>query len=306
MAITNKIWVNGSSPQLDDVDLNNIVSESDNLIESSGQTLNILDQTQTAKAAAIYTAGSDFYADSGTANAYILMPVEDFEAPIEFFDGMRVRFKAANTNTGASAVNVNNIGTVDIKNPDGTPLIATQIVLNNFYEMIYSSGDFVLLNNESSIPKNFYAKVYLGSNQVITANNTYTKILYNTAFPGENAFNIFDTANHRGIVPVGFAGRWGILAKAFRNINATDTATNAVCRFSLYKNGSALELIDTLDEPTIGGQLPNYLYWGYTEVVLADNDYIEGYFLANKDGTPNNVTLAGATGSYFLMRFLGI
>ena len=60
-----------------------------------------------------FQEGSNIYAqDSGTINAYViaLSPV-----PTQYVAGMTIRFKASNTNTGASTLNVNSLGAKTIK-----------------------------------------------------------------------------------------------------------------------------------------------------------------------------------------------
>lgn len=115
-----------------------------NLINSSGQTPSSSDLTQIAKAIATYSACSDFYTDSGTTNAYILTPIDDLESPASYKNGMRIRFRAGNGNTGASTVNVNSIGQVDLKAEDGvTDLVQGQISISEESEFRYNGSVFV-------------------------------------------------------------------------------------------------------------------------------------------------------------------
>ena len=50
--------------------------------------------------------GAIFYSDGGSANQYVLSALGDFITPDEYLDGMTIGFRPANTNTGASTVNV--------------------------------------------------------------------------------------------------------------------------------------------------------------------------------------------------------
>jgi len=86
------------------------------------------------------TANVEAYTDSGTANA-ITLTVDSGEAKITYEDGMRVRFFKNTTNTGAVTVNVDNIGTKNVKNPDGTALDGNEFLDNRYYELIYDSSN---------------------------------------------------------------------------------------------------------------------------------------------------------------------
>jgi hypothetical protein len=114
--------VNGNT--VDASEYNNIVLASKNLIEDSGQTIDATN-TQVSKAVAAYVGVADFYTDSGVADAYVLSPIDSFKGPESYIDGMKVRFRAGNINTGASTVNVDSIGVKNIKAQDGTTDIAS-------------------------------------------------------------------------------------------------------------------------------------------------------------------------------------
>ncbi len=128
MSATEKVWVNGQPPQLEDDDLNGFKTENNNLITTSGQVLNISNNNQTTRAVSIYGSGSDFYTGSGPVNAYVLSPKGSKLAPPAYFDGMKVRFIALLTNTGGSTVNVAGIGVKTIKKSDFTDVTAGNIV----------------------------------------------------------------------------------------------------------------------------------------------------------------------------------
>ena len=127
MAATTKTWVNNNLPQCEDDDLNGFKNENNNLIEGSGQTLSTADQQQTHKAVVQYSTDGDFYSDSGVANAYVLSALSSKASPHSLTDGMRVRFIAANANTGASTINVAGLGSKNIKLPDGSDPAAGDI-----------------------------------------------------------------------------------------------------------------------------------------------------------------------------------
>jgi len=97
-----------------------------NFIQSTGQTLSTADLNQSAKAAAQYGSGN-YFTDSGVANAYLLSPIGSMQSAAAYFDGMEIRFRAANASSGASTINVNSLGAKAIKQANGVTDITTEI-----------------------------------------------------------------------------------------------------------------------------------------------------------------------------------
>ena len=125
----------------------NQLADLDNAVTSSGQTPATGNLNQTGIAMAINAAGADFYSDSGTASAYVLTAIGTLRSPHAYFDGMRVRFRPDNANTGASTVNVVTLGVKSIKRSDGITATSTgDIVANVDLELRYdlANGVFVL------------------------------------------------------------------------------------------------------------------------------------------------------------------
>ena len=101
-----------------------------------------------------YAGSGDFYNDTGAANAYVLGVPSPKRAPTALVNGLRVRFFAANNNTGASTVNVAGFGNTDIKKFAGAvDLEQGDILAGRSYELVYvsSSGDFELVTIENEI-----------------------------------------------------------------------------------------------------------------------------------------------------------
>lgn len=81
--------------------------------------------------------------DQGSADAYVL----NFDAPYSSYtDGIVIYWIPSNTNTGASTLNVNDLGPVAIVNPAGGELMAEQLVANQFAAVAYLNGEFILLS----------------------------------------------------------------------------------------------------------------------------------------------------------------
>lgn len=112
--------VDGSST-LSAAEFNQIPTELENAITTTGQALSSGDLNQIGKSMASYAAVSGFYTDSGAADAYVLTAIGSYKSPIAYTNGMSIRFKPGIVNTGgAVTVNVASLGVKTIKQSDGT------------------------------------------------------------------------------------------------------------------------------------------------------------------------------------------
>lgn len=81
-----------------------------------------------------------YAADTGGANAYVVTrssPATSLTA------GMEVIWKASATNTGASTINVDQLGVKSLTNPDGSALAAGVIVAGSIYTCVYDGTKFL-------------------------------------------------------------------------------------------------------------------------------------------------------------------
>lgn len=135
---------------------NQVPSEIQNVITALGITLSSGDLNQLGKAIAGYVANGDYYTDGGTADSYSLSVIGSKQAPPDYFDGMRVRFKPANTNTGASTVNVAGLGLKSIKTTEGNDPAAGEIPADVDILLQYSSAsgwfEFSLSEITNAVP----------------------------------------------------------------------------------------------------------------------------------------------------------
>jgi hypothetical protein len=87
---------------------------------------------------------SDYVADTGTANTYVITPVPAITA---YTAGQIFSFKAVNANTGPSTLAVNGLTAQSIKKLDGaTALAAGDIAAGQFVHVGYDGTEFVMLN----------------------------------------------------------------------------------------------------------------------------------------------------------------
>jgi hypothetical protein len=178
MSGTVKTWVNNSAPQCAAEDLNGFKNENNNLISSVGMSLNTADNSQTGKAVAAYAANGDFYVDSGTANAYVLTPLNNggtgYYAPPTYSVGMRIRFFAANTNTNTSTVNPAGLGVKNIVLPDGTPLAGGEILANREVTLVYDGTKAVLINDGTLVKNESGTELFTADGEFVVPDGINT------------------------------------------------------------------------------------------------------------------------------------
>ncbi len=139
---------------------NEVPSELQNTIESTGQTLSEADLNQVAKAVAGYAGGADAYTDSGSVNFLDLLPIGLKKAPPAYADQLRIRTVAGNTNTGAVTVNVAGIGVKTLVDQTGLALVAGDIIATSRYEFYFDSANDRFVYEKpgvvtSTLPPNF-------------------------------------------------------------------------------------------------------------------------------------------------------
>ncbi len=158
-------------------EFNNFIAELENAISTTGQTLSGANLYQIAAAMVDYAVAGEYYQDSGAANTYTLSVIGSMRAPHAYLDGMKVRFFAANSNTGASTVNLATIGSKDIKRSDGSALQSGDIQAGAEVEIIYRSSlnYFILSQN-----------VKVSGNQTIQGVKTFTTAPESTSDPTNN------------------------------------------------------------------------------------------------------------------------
>jgi len=89
------------------------------------------------------TSYLNYAADTGAANAYAVAPSPAITA---YAAGQIVTLQPAHANTGASTLNVNGLGTQNIKLLDGTNPAANALLTTGSYALMYNGTNFVLLN----------------------------------------------------------------------------------------------------------------------------------------------------------------
>lgn len=111
--------------------------------------------------------------DTGIANAYVLTFDANFSA---YADGIVIYWIPSNANTGASTVNVNGLGPIAIVNQDGGPMLAGQIPANQIAEILYLSGQFILLSSLSTVQTGSFAVTAAGFTAPVSGDIDYVRL----------------------------------------------------------------------------------------------------------------------------------
>ena len=173
---------------------------------------------------------SNYVTDTGVVNAYIAnYPANIVTTTVTA--GLRLQFKAANANTGASTLQVQvnsvSIGSGSIKLTDGTALVANTIVANAIVDVQYDGTNFQLLS-DSSGGKEVITDLTVSGNLAVTGTTNLTGVL--TANVANITTANITTANVTTMsgttsytAKQTFTGATASLASAF--INATESST---------------------------------------------------------------------------------
>jgi hypothetical protein len=156
----------GPNGQLSAAEFNNLATELENSVLRSGQALSEASDTQIAQSLFLHGVKSESFQDSGTANAYFATPVSGASGVLlpnsyTVLSGAVISLKAANTNSGASTLNIGQttgapLGTKKILSESGLDLSANSIIAGQYLQLKYDAsldsgaGAWVLLRWSSS------------------------------------------------------------------------------------------------------------------------------------------------------------
>lgn len=112
---------------------------------------------------------SNYAVDTGAANNYAITITGQTTT---YAAGIAFQFKAANTNTGASTLNVNGQGTQSIVKTDGSALVAGDIVSGAIATVMYDGTNFQLLNDSGGAGGTFTNLTVTGTATINVANVT--------------------------------------------------------------------------------------------------------------------------------------
>lgn len=131
---------------------NELPQEIQNIITAFGEALTSGNLDQLGEAINMYAACSTFYTCTGAADDYDAAVIAGVQGPTAYKEGMIVRMRPSNNNTGAAVVNVNGLGDKTIVDEAGGALIADVLSTTRDAYMRYdiTAGKFFLSNGSSS------------------------------------------------------------------------------------------------------------------------------------------------------------
>ena len=161
--------------------------------------------------------------DTGSANNYIF---STSPASVAYTNGQFFYWIPANTNTGASTVNINGLGAISIVNQDGSALIGNQIQANQISVIVIQGGKAILLvtGNTQIAPLVKTATTSRASTTTLAADPDLSIVLSPGTYVYEFAINMFsNSASNGGIVlqPSLNGAVFGTMYVGFSNVNAS-------------------------------------------------------------------------------------
>lgn len=128
---------------------------------------------------------SNYALDTGTANNYAITITGQTTT---YAAGIRFQFKAANTNTGASTLNVNAQGATTIVTTTGAALAAGAIASGAIVDVMYDGTNFQLLNDSGSGSETFNNVTVTGTATINVANvTTFSPTITNAQLANSSA-----------------------------------------------------------------------------------------------------------------------
>lgn len=239
-------------------DFNQIPLETQTIITSSGQALDGNFTNQASRAIIDLGMNAGFYTDSGTANNIVLSNSNN-PAPTSLRDGIEVVFKAANTNTGATTLNLANLGAKNILSQAGGVLSANEITVDNIYQAIYVASDDSFRVKDKYIKSTITKTVFYPAT---TGRGSYSVHIIRTS-QGYTEQVIFGVTVQTGVaidLPLSFTGSYQVLAMENSGSQGSDIIINALHltgnTFKLYANVANTGL------PWIGNFAPSIRCFG--------------------------------------------
>lgn len=183
--------------------------------------------------------------DTGAANAYVvsLQPT----IILAYTDGMVIRFKAANANSGASTINLNALGVKSLLQPDGSPLVTGLISANAIVEATYNStyNGFLVGSNLYAYAASAAASAAAAAVSSAAAAASFTS--FDTRYLGAKSSD--PTLNNQGGALIDGALYWNTPAAQMRAYSlATTTWTAAYLPAAAYVLKAGDTLLGPLDE----------------------------------------------------------
>jgi len=143
------------------------MTELENAVKTSGQSLNEVNLNQLGEAMSRYSSGGGlFYNEGGSGNAFVLTAPSTFIMPKGYFDGMLVMCRAGFSATGACTINVSTIGAVALVDPTGNAIGNNYIRSGDTFLAMYNAvnSHFRIIHISRIVP---YSAIVLFSGAIV-------------------------------------------------------------------------------------------------------------------------------------------
>ena len=130
---------------------NNVVISNTFATQSGNVPASQLDTNFSQLATALNSLGSfaNYYVDSGSVNAIVITVPSPLV--VSYAAGLPLQIKVAVTNTGATTINVNGLGAVNLVYPGSAgAMVASQLTAGGIYSVMYDGTNFQFLGSISS------------------------------------------------------------------------------------------------------------------------------------------------------------
>lgn len=253
----------GAPPTIVGADfLNGVQGEFINLLGGAGIAPNKNNNTQVLQA--IASGRYDYVVDTGTANTYVgtlLNGTGGFpNANLTLTDGLLVRLKVANVNTGTSTFNLNGLGARAIT-LRGSPLIGGELIAGDFYTLQYD-----LANTAWRVTSPVAVRNSVFTASAVTAGTANAQTIA-TVTPGGYALAFGNVINFTA----------GVTNTASATLNISGTGA-----IGLKKN-SGTGLIDIVAGDLTNGNSYSVNYNGAFYVLISSSPILTGYLVASNN-----------------------
>lgn len=228
----------------------NYRSELQNAILSAGFSLDPeggpdTDVEMLGKSLSIYGVGSQYFEDTGSADVYEIDRVGSLYQLESYFDGMIVYFKAANSNTGASTLDVDGIGVKDLVDNTGAALVGGEITAGQYVQARYNSStdDFEIIFSSTLTT---WANIGTDLVPVVSGSGTLgsTTNLVEGIYLGDNAMAYFGDSQDMSVYHTG-AGGFLSTTTGFQHVGTVGASplqlvTNSTIRWTINAGGDLI------------------------------------------------------------------
>jgi hypothetical protein len=233
--------------------------------------------------------------DVGAVNSIVINPSQPY---VNYTDGTKIEFLAANTNTGATTINISGLGAKSIKlqSPLGLKnLGAHSIVSGVIYKAIYDGTQFQIENTSTN--EILFASIYLNGVQLLQGNNIGVPILYNMVEEDQNGW--VSLANNR-IIPK-IPGRYRVDVRQYFT-NYSDPGTSFNIRIVAVKNGIIAARLNQTGSTLLSDQT---LSGSFDIDVNGTTDYLQVYAYLNSTGNTIEINQTTDVASDFTVTYIG-